>query len=65
VLFNPILQLANFLGHHANAARWQACLAPLVCLRLRCLSHVANWVSCSSDDWNNFFEPFWRLIPRV
>ena len=37
------LQLADFLGHNANAVRWQVWLALLVYLLLRYLSYVANW----------------------
>jgi hypothetical protein len=37
------LQLAGFLGHNANAVRWQVWTALLVYLLLRYLSYVANW----------------------
>ena len=37
------LQLADFLGHNANAVRWQVWMALLVYLLLRYLSYVANW----------------------
>jgi hypothetical protein len=37
------LQLADFLGHNANAVRWQVWTALLVYLLLRYLSYVANW----------------------
>ena len=36
-------QLADFLGHNANAVRWQVWTALLVYLLLRYLSYVANW----------------------
>jgi hypothetical protein len=37
------LQLVGFLGHNANAVRWQVWTALLVYLLLRYLSYVANW----------------------
>ena len=37
------LQLADFLGHNANAVRWQVWTALLVYVLLRYLSYVANW----------------------
>lgn len=37
------LQLADFLGHNANAVRWQVWMALLVYLLLRYLSHVSKW----------------------
>ena len=37
------LQLADFLGHNANAVRWQVWIALLVYLLLRYLSYVSNW----------------------
>ncbi len=46
VFFKQIKQtlpLADFLGHNANAVRWQVWTALLVYLLLRYLSHVANW----------------------
>lgn len=37
------LQLADFLGHNANAVRWQIWMALLVYLLLRFLSFVSRW----------------------
>ena len=37
------LQLADFLGHSANAVRWQIWTALLVYLLLRYLSYLAKW----------------------
>jgi hypothetical protein len=37
------LQLGDFLGHNANAVRWQIWLALLVYVLLRYLSHVSKW----------------------
>jgi hypothetical protein len=37
------LQLADFLGHNANAVRWQVWLALLVYVLLRYLSFVSKW----------------------
>ena len=37
------LQLADFLGHNANAVRWQVWMALLVYVLLRYLSHVSKW----------------------
>src|ERR1035441_8800260 len=37
------LQLADFLGHNANAVRWQVWMALLVYVLLRCLSYVSKW----------------------
>jgi Transposase DDE domain/Domain of unknown function (DUF4372) len=38
------LQLADFLGHNANAVRWQVWTALLVYLLLRYLSYLSRWV---------------------
>jgi len=37
------LQLADFLGHNANAVRWQVWIALLVFVLLRYLSYVSKW----------------------
>jgi len=37
------LQLADFLGHNANAVRWQVWIALLVYALLRYLSFVSKW----------------------
>ena len=37
------LQVADFLGHNANAVRWQVWMALLVYVLLRYLSYVSNW----------------------
>ncbi len=37
------LQLADFLGHNANAVRWQVWIALLVYLLLRYLSYLSKW----------------------
>ena len=37
------LQLADFLGHNANAVRWQVWMALLVYVLLRYLSYVSRW----------------------
>jgi hypothetical protein len=37
------LQLADFLGHNANAVRWQVWIALLVYVLLRYLSYVSSW----------------------
>jgi len=37
------LQLADFLGHNANAVRWQVWMALLTYVLLRYLSYLANW----------------------
>src|SRR6266849_2685843 len=37
------LQLADFLGHNANAVRWQVWTALLVYVLLRYLSYVSKW----------------------
>jgi hypothetical protein len=38
------LQLADFLGHNANAVRWQVWTALLVYVLLRYLSYLSKWV---------------------
>jgi len=46
VFFKPIkqtLQLSDFLGHSANAVRWQIWTALLVYLLLRDLSFLTSW----------------------
>jgi IS4 transposase len=37
------LQLADFLGHNANAVRWQVWTALLTYVLLRYLSHLSKW----------------------
>lgn len=37
------LQLADFLGHNANAVRWQVWMALRVYVLLRYLSYLSNW----------------------
>src|SRR5438105_7869385 len=37
------LQLADFLGHNANAVRWQVWIAFLIYVLLRYLSYVSKW----------------------
>jgi hypothetical protein len=37
------LQLADFLGHNANAVRWQVWIALLMYVLLRYLSYVSKW----------------------
>ena len=37
------LQLADFLGHNANAVRWQGWMALLVYVLLRYLSYLSKW----------------------
>ena len=37
------LQLADFLGHNANAVRWQVWMALLVYVLLRYLSYLSHW----------------------
>ncbi len=37
------LQLADFLGHNANAVRWQVWIALLVYVLLRYLSYLSRW----------------------
>jgi len=37
------LQLADFLGHNANAVRWQVWMALLVYVLLHYLSYLSNW----------------------
>jgi len=37
------LQLADFLGHNANAVRWQVWMALLVYVLLRYLSYLSRW----------------------
>jgi len=39
----PTLQLADFLGHNANAVRWQVWMALLVYVLLRYLSYLSKW----------------------
>jgi hypothetical protein len=37
------LQLADSLGHNANAVKWQVWTALLTCLLLRCCAHLGQW----------------------
>jgi IS4 transposase len=40
---NQTLQLADFLGHNANAVRWQLCFGLLLHLLLRYLAFLHSW----------------------
>jgi hypothetical protein len=42
-LIKQTLQLGDFLGHNANAVRWQVWMALLVYLLLRYLSYLSKW----------------------
>jgi len=43
VFFKQTLQLGDFLGHNANAVRWQVWTALLTYVLLRYLSHLSKW----------------------
>jgi len=45
-----ILQLADFLGHNANAVRWQVWTALLAYVLLRYLSYLSKWSHSQEDQ---------------
>ena len=51
------LQLGDFLGHNANAVRWQVWMALLVYLLLRYLSYLSKW--------SHSFTPLFTILRAV
>ena len=56
------LQLADFLGHNANAVRWQVWTALLVYLLLRYLSFLSQWTHSFTRLFTIVRAVLWRKI---
>ena len=53
------LQLADFLGHNANAVRWQLWTALLVYVLLRFMAHLSRWGHSFSRLWGLCRSMLW------
>jgi hypothetical protein len=54
------LQLADFLGHNANAVRWQVWTALLTYVLLRYLSYLSNWAHSFTRLFTILREALWE-----
>jgi hypothetical protein len=54
------LQLADFLGHNANAVRWQVWTALLTYVLLRYLSHLSKWAHSFTRLFTILRAALWR-----
>jgi len=56
------LQIADFLGHNANAVRWQIWMALLTYVLLRYLSYVSDWGHSFTRMFTITRAALWRKI---
>ena len=56
------LQLADFLGHSANAVRWQMWIGLLVHLILRYLAHLSSWAHSFTRLFTVLRAVLWRYF---
>jgi hypothetical protein len=56
------LQIADFLGHSANAVRWQVWMALLVYVLLRYLSYLSSWTHSFTRLFTITRAVLWRRI---
>lgn len=56
------LQLADFLGHNANAVRWQMWIGLLVHLLLRYLAHLSSWAHSFTRLFTVLRAVLWRYF---
>ena len=56
------LQLADFLGHSANAVRWQMWIGLLVHLILRYLAHLSSWAHSFTRLFTVLRAVLWRYL---
>lgn len=56
------LQIADFLGHNANAVRWQIWMALLSYVLLRYLSYTSNWPHSFTRMFTLTRAALWRKI---
>ena len=56
------LQIADFLGHSANAVRWQVWMALLTYILLRYLSHLSKWSHSFTRLFTVTRAVLWRKI---
>lgn len=56
------LQMADFLGHNANAVRWQVWMALLTYVLLRYLSHLSKWGHSFTRIFTVTRAVLWRKI---
>jgi len=56
------LQLADFLGHNANAVRWQIWIGLLVHLLLRYLAHLHSWAHSFTRLFTVLRAVLWRYF---
>ena len=56
------LQLADFLGHNANAVRWQVWMALLVYVLLRYLSYLSQWAHSFTRLFTILRAALWQKL---
>jgi hypothetical protein len=56
------LQIADFLGHNANAVRWQIWMALLTYVLLRYLSYASNWPHSFTRMFTLARAALWRKV---
>ncbi|MBU4285326.1 MAG: transposase, partial [Verrucomicrobia bacterium] len=56
------LQLADFLGHNANAVRWQIWIGLLVHLILRYLAYLSSWAHSFTRLFTVVRAVLWRYF---
>ncbi len=56
------LQLAVFLGHNANAVRWQVWMALLVYVLLRYLSYLTKWAHSATRLFTIVRAALWEKL---
>lgn len=61
------LQIADFLGHNANAVRWQIWMALLTYVLLRYLSYLSRWTHSFTRLFTMVRAILWRKLnlPRI
>ena len=56
------LQLADFLGHSANAVKWQVWTALLVYLLLRFMAYISRWTQSFARLWALVRSGIWNRL---
>lgn len=59
------LKLSNFLGHSANAVRWQVYAALLIYVLLRYLAHLSNWAHSFTRIFTVVRAALWERLDLV
>jgi len=59
------LQLADFVGHNANAVKWQVWTALLTYVLLRFLAHVSRWEQSFARLWCLVRSGLWKKLNAI